>query len=488
MDVIRSDTYSRRLRGWLDRVGLLDDPFGLYEAERECLETEEGTPILSLLFVDRPYLYQMLGNTSRPQAAFLIAGRGCGKTATRSMIAYQGQYGQLRRRVLIVDYTDFGVLLDQVDRDISRIESGHHVRAVLRFALKAVVQQIPSDRWAVLPPGKQQLLISLADEFADPITQMGIASVVKAESLGLQWDRMKPVEILHVLSDLVELMGREAIYVLVDRVDEVAETAHNPGAVADMLHSLIIEPSVLEAKNIAFKFFLPSQVGDRIYDVVRKDRFVWCPVEWDKESLTKLVQRRLRYFSNEYVFDLQVLCESDAGSSVMNRLIGECGGSPRTLLRLCNHLIHHHVAKSDSLQITNTDITDTLLEFADQAHQEHEQTASSPSPASVHTPASSAKALYLDPRKHVWVDGVKLEVQPSPKELKLLEELYYRGGEPVPNQKLIQAIWGASPEGQDETNLRKLISRLREKLDPDPEHGKTRFIRNARGRGYWLEN
>ncbi len=38
----------------------------------------------------------------------------------------------------------------------------------------------------------------------------------------------------------------------------------------------------------------------------------------------------------------------------------------------------------------------------------------------------------------------------------------------------------------EEQNLRKLITRLRQRLEPKAQEGTWRFIRNVRGRGYWL--
>ena len=128
-----TSSYDRRLKHWLDEAGFQEDPFALYEAEREGAR-------LTSLFIDRPYLYDVLGNPVIPQASFLMAGRGCGKTATRAMVAYECRHGKLKGRVLAVPYTDFAPLLDQVDRDLLQLGSRHHVQTVLRFGLKAVAE------------------------------------------------------------------------------------------------------------------------------------------------------------------------------------------------------------------------------------------------------------------------------------------------------------------------------------------------------------
>jgi DNA-binding response OmpR family regulator len=81
------------------------------------------------------------------------------------------------------------------------------------------------------------------------------------------------------------------------------------------------------------------------------------------------------------------------------------------------------------------------------------------------------------------VDGVRLEDQPSPQELKLLVKLYEYPGEVVPFDDLIAAVWGRYASEQDAMSLRKLVGRLRARLDKD----KRRFVHNERGRGYRLE-
>ena len=408
------------------------------------------------------------------------------------MVAYEGQYGKLRRRVLIVNYTDFGVLLDQVDREIERLEPRHHIRAVLRSALKAIVEHVPSERWVSLSENDQQLLGSYAQEFADPVSQFRISAVIKEQGADLPWNRMSPLEILEVFAALVVQMERESIYVLVDRIDEVAETSRDPDAAIALLRPLVAEQSLLEMKNVAFKFFLPSEVGERLREsvMIRADRVLWHTVTWDRESLKTMVQTRLRHYSEDRVPGLEDLCVPEVRYTIMDRLINASEGSPRTLLRLCNELVHHHVATSDDLLIGSSDITSTLYDFGRQLQQERDGRRLMVTREPVHIESATlppAEGLYLDDHGHVWVDGVELVEQPSLLEIRLLETLYHRAGDIVANEDLIKAVWGPLGEDQDETNLRKLISRLRKKLRPGSFGGEPRFVNNARGRGYWLK-
>ena len=65
----KTHRFSQRLWRWLERLGFEDEPFALYEADKE-------REFLNDFFVDRPYLHDIIGNPAHPQIAFLMAGRG----------------------------------------------------------------------------------------------------------------------------------------------------------------------------------------------------------------------------------------------------------------------------------------------------------------------------------------------------------------------------------------------------------------------------
>ncbi len=105
--------------------------------------------------------------------------------------------------------------------------------------------------------------------------------------------------------------------------------------------------------------------------------------------------------------------------------------------------------------------------------------AESPSPTSrlVYGP------IVLDPeRREVTVDGEVVNLTPT--EFNLLAYLMSHAGKVLPHQTILQHIWG--PEyGRETEYLRVYIGRLRQKIEPDPEH--PRFLRTVRGVGYIFE-
>ncbi|MDP9354886.1 MAG: response regulator transcription factor [Chloroflexota bacterium] len=73
------------------------------------------------------------------------------------------------------------------------------------------------------------------------------------------------------------------------------------------------------------------------------------------------------------------------------------------------------------------------------------------------------------------------EVQLTPTEYRLLEELVRRAGELVPHQVLLEQVWGPAYASAPQ-HLKVFVRRLRNKLGDDPEH--PCYIHTVRGVGY----
>ncbi len=482
--------FSHRLWRWLERLGFDDDPFALYEAEREH-------EYLPYFFVDRPYLYDVLGAPAHPQTAFLMAGRGDGKTATRQMVAYECMHGKFRWQVLPVHYYDFGLLLESVQGDVTQITVRHHLRCVIRAIIKSMADFVPAIYFDHLGEMERGLLAGYAQAFGDPLAQLKLAQIIPAQPLQLNWDALSPLETLSTLSGLVVQLGQtkqntyKSLYILVDGVDDTSAGFH----AAALLRPLVSERTVLETPHVAFKFFLPVQVGEALQQVVdlRPDRLCVRSITWNREALRDVVQQRLAYYSHETVKRLEDICTSAAKARVMDRLLDASEGSPRTLLRLCQALIHHHVSRTDDTLIDSVDVTETLIDFLQRREVErHPPVVETPSAPAATPEAPPETGLYLSPDSgHVWVDGQQLSPSLSSQEFKLLETLYRHAPHIVAQEELIENVWSLSAQkadtSPDEQNLRKLISRLRQRLDVGGDGDEARFVKNARGRGYWLK-
>ncbi len=95
------------------------------------------------------------------------------------------------------------------------------------------------------------------------------------------------------------------------------------------------------------------------------------------------------------------------------------------------------------------------------------------------------QAFRVDPESgDVWVNGERIPTLTN-LEYRLLLLLYGRIGKIVSKYEVVEAVWGEDYiDDVDDARIEKLISRLRQKIEPDPANPK--YLQTVRGRGYKL--
>ncbi len=98
---------------------------------------------------------------------------------------------------------------------------------------------------------------------------------------------------------------------------------------------------------------------------------------------------------------------------------------------------------------------------------------------------TSQQGLRLDPDSgEVWVDGAQIPTLTN-LEYRLLLLLYGRIGKICTKYEVVEAVWGEDYIDEiDDARIEKLVSRLRQKIEPDPAN--PRYVQTIRGRGYKL--
>ncbi len=93
--------------------------------------------------------------------------------------------------------------------------------------------------------------------------------------------------------------------------------------------------------------------------------------------------------------------------------------------------------------------------------------------------------IHLDPDSgEVWVQGVQVPTLTN-LEYRLLLLLYGRLDKICSKYDVVEAVWGEDYIDEvDDARIEKLVSRLRQKIEPDPNN--PRFLLTVRGRGYKL--
>jgi pSer/pThr/pTyr-binding forkhead associated (FHA) protein len=102
-------------------------------------------------------------------------------------------------------------------------------------------------------------------------------------------------------------------------------------------------------------------------------------------------------------------------------------------------------------------------------------------PLRVELPTQSGLRVDLE-KAEVWVDGRPVSL--GPKEYLALALLYRRRGALVTKEELATQVWPEFQGAVSDYNIEQLISRLRRKLEHDPDH--PRYVLTVRGLGYRL--
>ncbi|MFN8457505.1 MAG: DNA-binding response regulator [Anaerolineae bacterium] len=99
-------------------------------------------------------------------------------------------------------------------------------------------------------------------------------------------------------------------------------------------------------------------------------------------------------------------------------------------------------------------------------------------------PPQAMYSLWVDePNKEVWVEGKRIDLTPG--EYDLLMTLYGHPNQLRARQNISQELHGLDHGPETEDAINAAMTRLRKKIEPDPEH--PQYIITIRGQGYKLE-
>ena len=535
---------ARALDFWLLDNGFDSNPFASKEADFEVMGDQSR---MVDYFVRAFWFEQILGEARQPRSAILSARRGFGKSASRLMVEYECRHGRLAGQVLAVAYTNFERAIAAQHHSDNQAVQQAHMRSITEnctLSLMNYLKEQPA-QIANLGYGGSYRLVALlagytnlfdpfqldetlrqtnADEkvlnsqtFLEAAQTGSLTNLLDRANLGQErawlellgqaaiYNQPPPPLNLSLIYDfyrLAQMVGLSAVYILVDRVDELPETAANPAAGAELLRPLLADLRLMEVPGLAFKFFLPNEISALLFasPEIRADRLTRYEIHWSEAQLVNFLHNRLlAYSSNSGLNSLAPFCETGFADEIDQELSGRAEGSPRNLLRLGELLINEHCQGAD----INGPLRRAEMEQAYQKLRgslQEEQAAYNISPSSQlafdqaaleQFPSQNHQTgLYLDnARRQVWREGNLIEPGPIGQEYTLLEYLYQNAGRAISKDELLRAIYGNAnyPEVSEEA-LAQMISRLRKKIEPAPKSGQTTYIITVPRFGYKLEN
>jgi len=333
---------------WLKLVGLQgQNPFANKQADNEQDWLEE-------CFVEHP-AYNAMTSEANPHSSILHAARGAGKTTACTMFERLCREEASHRRALVVRLNEWIPLVDLLDKPMSLQVNGYlealfgHVVAALPAICDAPWMSAPTD------PSLRAYLAWFTRHYGGALTDDELARLTQSSHLfgssppptdaaPHRLSHQPPLQQLKWLLRALRAAGVSTLYVLVDRVDEVAVTVAHPERGADLLLPLLGNLELLELEGLVVKCFIPTSMVAVLQarQQLRDDRIRCYDLTWaDADGLPllrRLLQNRLGHFSRGTVPSLAVLADSDL-RDIDERVSRAANGSPRQLLIIGENLL-----------------------------------------------------------------------------------------------------------------------------------------------------
>lgn len=344
----------------IGRLGFISDPFAKTNADEE--------EHLDSYFIQPPFYNAVFGDPINPKSAVVFAPRGGGKTALKRKI----EIASVGAKYLCITYNTFpieGITLAQAT-------SSYHLRNILRLILIGVIGECSDEGIESLTKEDRHFLYLFSREYLSGIDQSELRDSIKAvknlsdkardwwnkftgpvglalnallSRLGIGATDVKKFdqqggslgslqEQFRILRDVAQKVGKEAIYVLVDRVDELPITGTG-SASYDFIAPLLTDLHLLELRGYAFKFFLWDMLLEDYRANARADRVKYHTLQWTHQQLRQMISERLKAYSNDRVVSLDQLLGSHASLAADRLVIYYALGSPRTIIRICKEIV-----------------------------------------------------------------------------------------------------------------------------------------------------
>lgn len=381
---------------FLRTFGFSEDPFASTNAADE--------PLIDQYFVAPPFFPAVMGDPRHPKSAVVFAPRGGGKTAQKIMIEKAAtQDGNF----LCISYDRFNT--EGIPAS-GATDDQYHLRNLCRIILVAYLYKAETDPDVIsrADSASKKLLVNLSRELLGDISAEKYREALNAiKSFGDKafdlWDRYggvikglinsvaakfefgsvqieaapKPLDEslrfkFDMLTSLGKTFGFDSIYLLVDRVDELAFTANNSDRAFEFLKPILIDLPLLETPGVAFKFFLWDQTRDAYLEAGgRPDRLLEYSLNWSPDELGNVLSKRLGTYSEGKISSFGELLSDNGGYDVHSLIAHFAHSSPRDMIRVCKRIVDEHTRSGTySEKISFRTVKAALLTFSGERARE----------------------------------------------------------------------------------------------------------------------
>lgn len=362
--------------GLIKRLGFVSDPFAKTNADEEEL--------LDSYFIQPPFYATVFGDPVSPKSTVVFAPRGGGKTALKRKI----EIASKSSKFLCITYNTFsteGINLKDITPD-------YHLKNLLRLILIGVISESNEHGLGKLSGADRHFLYLFSKAYLSNIDQSELRDAINAvkslSDTALEWwnkftgpvglalnalfSRMglgtaeirkyqqeggilgTYTEQFRLLKDIADKAGKRAIYILIDRVDELSITGSGSTSY-EFIAPLLTNLHLLELRGYAFKFFLWDKLLDDYRKNARPDRIKYHNLFWTHGQLQKMISERLKAYSDNKVRSFGQLLGHEDNVGVDRLIIYYALGSPRTIIRICKEILDQQSEIDPNVDVLSVD-------------------------------------------------------------------------------------------------------------------------------------
>lgn len=158
------------------------------------------------------------------------------------------------------------------------------------------------------------------------------------------------IDDLPTMMQIVKKCGFDAIYILVDEIDEYDLTSGKPDFAAEIVVPILSSINLLEKDSIGLKFFLSAPVYQRLNQVsktmnmeIRYDRTLQPDpyiLEWTDTNIAVMLKKRLMSYSNKEINSLIKFCAFD-DIDIDAEIVRYAYHNPRHMIQLCDRIVRY---------------------------------------------------------------------------------------------------------------------------------------------------
>ncbi len=365
----------------IENLNLKKNPFEYYSAEQE----EEID-----LYAARPkYFNTVLDKCKKRESYILFGFRGGGKTATR-ITAFK-EIEATSNNLIIAAVTDYSDLPTKEIKNFKKIdivkEIAFHITEAILVKLSTLpederekrISNLTDDQLAAFKDITTNLYVNhksplkrgisanaiqsiltltlkerlgawlskdnnaLTNSIGGIINRLTKGAVKKSEFVEVWNEFIKQEEdyskqIFEKLTSTAKSLGFDGIVVLLDKIDE-HENTNTPEAASKIIESLLIQTDLMMIRDLGFVFFLWDRCKPILKEAkARLDKIKHSDIEWTKEQLQEVTQKRLSFYSGGKITSIEELFDGESKPKA-TEVYELCNNSPRELMRVLDKIV-----------------------------------------------------------------------------------------------------------------------------------------------------